>query len=223
MVPFMRFLIRLRVSIPASHTSLPDCPRKESWGRSILAEPLLLPGIVPGFTWCPLSSSPALQTSARWREPEWSAAEQINNPHEGMWGMCCCTDWMLCARRGKSKWKAHASEGQQPGPFDYSVQSMPGKYEKEFCVHSGTKVRSQLTSVTSPSRAQHWAKPMETGWWPHVQTHLPAGGVGQAKSLQCIQCSGGSPESLRQCYHMVFFISLTSWPGLKESFRCLDI
>lgn len=194
MVPFLWILIRLSVPISASHISLPDCPRKQSWGSLILAEPLLLPGLVPGFTWCFLPSSSALQTSACWRKPEWSTAEQSNIPHEGMWGTCRRTDWVLCGRRGKSKWKAHAPEGQQPGPFDYSVQSVPGKNQKELCPKSGTKIRPQLTPVTSPSRAHHWAKLMEAGWWPWVQTHLPAGGVGQGKSVQCIQCSAVSPE-----------------------------
>lgn len=66
MASFMRFLIRLFVPISTSHTSLPACPRIQSCRSHgpILADPLLLPGLVPDLARCLLSSSPALQPSA---------------------------------------------------------------------------------------------------------------------------------------------------------------
>lgn len=137
MASFMWFLIRLSVCIHLSHIT-PSLSQDTVLGshRPILPEPLLLPGVVPDFARCLLSSSSVHQPSAYWRKSEWNTAEQINIHREGMWGIYSHTAWMLgsfmCDRRGKSKWKVQASEGQQLGPFDQPIQNTPGKNQRGF-------------------------------------------------------------------------------------------
>lgn len=92
---------------------------------TVLRDPRPHPGWPPAASraraW-PCTVPPFIFPCAPARKSEWNTAEQINIHCEGMWGICNHTAWMLgssmCDRRGKSKWKAHASEGQQPGPFD---------------------------------------------------------------------------------------------------------
>lgn len=108
--------------LPLTHHSQPGSGHSSGGHRPVLAEPLLLPGAMPDFASCLLSSSHALHPGVHWGKSEWNKAEQINIHREGTWGICNQTAWMLgssaCNRRGKSKGKVYASEGQQPGPSD---------------------------------------------------------------------------------------------------------
>lgn len=53
----------------------------------------------------------------------------------------------------KKKWKAHASEGQQPGPFDYSYRVCPGKIRGNFV--RTVALRSAHGSHQSQAQAEH--------------------------------------------------------------------
>lgn len=137
--------------LPLTHHSQPGSGYSSGSHRPILAEPLLLPGVMPDFASCLLSSSYALHPGVYWGKSEWNTAEQINIHREGMWGIRNHTAWMLgssaCDRRGKSKGKVHASEGQQLGPLISLYRVCLEKIRGDSHLNGGTKVRPQLTPL----------------------------------------------------------------------------